>query len=227
MMRAYLCISEKKDLELYKLHSDIGATKFRKMTKLCALGIFDERAAVKARQLALSKENGGGTFEQYDGGIKLRLNISKKECSTQYILSSLKPGICSNFLKTCIRQVLGPQILLKYFLKNPEEVSASAITFMPSKLSFAMQQPARYTPVRRSTSHLSTIQADVEKKEDISTATVLPNRQVEEYVEPETNKIPSPQVAMPAQTIQIQQAPETSEEEEDGFDMLSMLEAML
>ena len=230
-MRAYLCLSQSKDVDLFGLYKDIGTINFRKVAKLCITGIFDEKAALKAREIALSGKDGGGHSEKYSGGIKIRINISSKECAAEYILSSLKPRAISVFIKTCIRQVLGPQILLKYFMKHSEEISTETITFKQSPLIMSVEQePVRPVRKRRVTLHSK---QEEEAQSTLPSAVIPQTSQGDSTNAADATSYPviPPVSQATVQTAPAEQAEQPIQNQEDnntdGFDMLSMLEAMM
>lgn len=227
-MRAYLCLSQSRDNDLFSLYKDIGAINFRKVAKLCITGIFDEKAASKAREIALSGKDGGGHSEEFSNGIKVRISISPKECAAEYILSSLKSRTISTFIKTSIRQILGPQVLLKYFMEHPEEISVDTIMFRQSSLAMGVkQEPVRPVRKRRVVSHS-------EQKEIHNTLLNAPVPQLsQEDLTNAADAVPYPAVpavpqpAAQTSTESAEQSIQNQEDNADDFDMLSMLEAMM
>ncbi len=229
-MRAYLCLSRSKDIDLFSLYKDVGTINFRKIAKLCITGIFDKKAASKAREIALSGKDGGGHSEEFPSGIKIRISVSPKECAAEYILSSLKSRTISIFIKTSIRQILGPQVLLKYFMEHPEEISVDTITFRQSSLAMGVEQePVHPVKKRRIVSHskqketqgtLSSVpipqlsQKDLTNAADMAPYPVVPT-------------IPQPAAQAAVPTESTEQPTQNQEENADDFDMLSMLEAMM
>ena len=93
-MRAYLCLSRSKDIDLFSLYKDVGTINFRKIAKLCITGIFDEKAASKAREIALSGKDGGGHSEEFPSGIKIRISVlSQVNFSQETVLYGTKWAI--------------------------------------------------------------------------------------------------------------------------------------
>lgn len=155
---AILYISKIKDIDLYGLLKDVGMSNFKKCAVCCVMALSDSSYINKARSYAKSKiENGEETYQKYvvknssveKAGVKLRLSIlNQKNVFMKTIVGELVPSYCSAFIKTTMRQVLGPQILLQYFLKEGSEIEVKEIPYA-SLISMGNMQPPKKRRTRR------------------------------------------------------------------------------
>lgn len=115
---ASLYLNKKKDADLYGLLVEVGSDRFCKIAKACLRALFDDKQADLARSMATEGIKEEGTQGEYhDAGVLFRISTTaRKDEHLKTIIASLAPGVTSTFVKTTMRQVLGPQILLKYLL---------------------------------------------------------------------------------------------------------------
>lgn len=213
MIRPAVYISEHKDIDLCGLLKEIGPSRFRKVAKLCIRGLFDEQSAEEAKELAQKniksdvfnlKENNGCY------GIRLSFAGSKpvnRQSAT--LINSIKQSHTSFFIKTVMRQILGPQVLLKYFLKDGTATFYTKAVYVP--VSYVDTYPTlnRRTPVK-------------DKKEE-ENATVE-DMVVEQATIAEQGKEVTSIQQVPVQSYDTS---EVNSGTEDDLDILSMLEQML
>lgn len=230
MIRPAIYISETKDNDLYGLFNQLGANSFRKVAKLCLRGLFDKQSAEKAKELAKKVAPASqGAYEKTNGLIKIRIMISG--CNDTYIedvFMSLNPKCSeSSFIKTVVRQVLGPEVLLRYFLKDGNsnsyfiESAYVPINLMNVNVVEAKENTGSVVRQRRSKTRLEEQPTQVVEKQEISPSVVS---QVKEEV-----STPVTQQLSNSPSVDVNNSFDNSEgsSSDDDFDILDMLEAML
>lgn len=227
MYQKILYLSQKRDKDIIGLLNDIGAKNFRKCTYCCLRALFNRTYIEKAKTLSREKvENGENTYLNYitegprdKAGIKFWLSMnSEQDENIRILLNNIKENCVSIFIKTTIRQVLGPQILLKYILKEETQIEIGDITFtsfinMGTPVAIPQKKRAKRKPTR--------IKKVQNKEETVKHTTMdIPSFHTE------SNDIPSftSQVSIKEEDINITTESDTNE---DDFDVLSMLEGML
>lgn len=155
-MRPAVYISVAKDIDLYGLARDMGLDEFRKVVKLCVMGLFEEKYAAEAKKLAMEcrfkrrDASMQAVLKERDGVLSFRICVSGSKMTDRQcgrLLSSIKPRFVSFFIKTTVRQVLGPEVLLHYFLGDEK------ITFHPNSffipLSFISAEDGKESVKKR------------------------------------------------------------------------------
>lgn len=230
---AILYISKLKDVDLYGLLNDIGMANFNKCAIYCLMSILDANYINKARELARKKvENGSESYKKYiadarspeRAGVKLRVPLtSKKYTLAKTVLCEVKSGYCSQFIKTVMRQVLGPQVLMQYFLINDSNIKIEEVPFFTSLINFgALQMPISVQITEKKTrkrrERKRTVLEKEEKKE--RTSITLP-----------TESTDAPSFGVPVLNDSGVDEKEGIINNEDAStsddDLLSMLEAMM
>lgn len=229
---AILYISKLKDIDLYGLLNDIGMANFNKCAIYCLMSILDTNYINKAKELARKKvKNGSESYKKYiadarspeRAGVKLRVPLtSKKYTLAKTVLCEVKSGYCSQFIKTVIRQVLGPQVLMQYFLINDSNIKIEEVPFFTSLINFgALQIPISAQTTEKKTRKRQEKKRTVQKEEKKERASItLP-----------TESTDAPSFGVPVLNNSGVNEKEGIINNEDAStsddDLLSMLEAMM
>lgn len=183
---AILYISKLKDIDLYSLLNDIGMANFNKCAIYCLMSILDANYINKARELAREKvENGSESYKKYiadanspeRAGVKLRIPLTNKKYTlAKTILCEVKSGYCSQFIKSIMRQVLGPQVLMHYFLVDDSNIKIEEVPFFTSLINFgalqsSIQISAQVTE-KKTRKRRERKKPDLEKEERKETASI-------------------------------------------------------
>lgn len=233
---ANLYLNKKKDIDLYGLFEDVGAERFRKIAKACLRALFDEKQAKLARFLASEgvREDGLG-LEDKEIGVLFRVSTTaEKDEYLRIVISSLAPGTVSTFIKTTMRQVLGPQILLKYFLLPGSSVYIEDIqptSFIKMMVDDSSSSKKKKSPSKKKRSEHKKAQPAKNKKEAI-TEVSKENVQIP-LMQESSNQVPSTSI-LSGNSIDTdynkqfnQSEPQTDADTDTEIDVLSMLEAMM
>ena len=233
MMRFSFYISEAKDPDLAGLLNEIGVNAFRSLSKLCLLGLFDKQAADEAILYAKGKPKGKKKDPEYENGyIQIRIWLNgNTDSEAESVLSSVKNNMRSMFLKTVIRQILGPQVLLKYFLDdNAESFFAEAI-YVPIrtiKVSSVIPSQELSTCVTgSSTKSAKSVKKIKEDSKNVDNTLVSDSDSIQNSapIVQNTDESLSP-IPLPTSQMEPEGVSDSSSDDSD-FDVLSMLEAML
>lgn len=180
---AILYISKLKDIDLYGLLNDIGMVNFNKCARYCIMSIMDSSYVSKARELARNKvENGAESYQKHiaasyspeRAGVKLRISLtSKKSSLVKTILSEIRSGFISQFIKTTMRQVLGPQVLMKYFLIDDSTIKIEDVPIFTSMINLGSVQFVEVKKKEKTVRKKRTVKKKEEAPSLLSTAPVL------------------------------------------------------
>ena len=231
---ANLYLNKKKDVDLYGLFEDVGAERFRKIAKACLRALFDERQAKLARFLASEgvREDGLG-LEDKEIGVLFRVSTTaERDEYLRIVISSLAPGTASTFIKTTMRQVLGPQILLKYFLLPGSSVYIEDIqptSFIKMVVDDGSSSKKKKSPSKKKRSEHNKSQATKIQKEVLTETSKkdvkVPFVQESPASSPSASSLFDSSVDNDYNKQFDQSEPETDADTE--IDVLSMLEAMM
>lgn len=226
MKQKILYISFKTDRDLVCLLKDIGIKNFRKCTMCCLRALLDASYIEKAKGYARSKiENGEDEINDYRlkfptvPGIKLWLSFqgSQNEDIKELILD-IRDGHVSSFVKSTIRQVLGLQMLLKYFLKEESLIQIKEVPFV-SFISVGSTQAVEARKPRK------------KRKKTVRQPKKLANKQEEaSFLTGEALNAPpsiTPSFDVPVYKEKEEANISTQTSKDDDIDVLSMLEAMM
>lgn len=236
MMRFAFYISETKDPDLVGLLNEIGVNAFRSLAKLCLRGLFDKQAADEAILYAKGKPKGKKKDPEYENGyIKIRIWLNgDADLEAESVLSSVKTNMRSMFLKTVIRQILGPQVLLKYFLDDNAESFFAEAVYVPIrtiKVSSAVPVQELSTCVTdsptKSVKSGKTVKTVKEKLTNVDDALASDSGSIQNSIPivQNTDESLSP-IPLPTSQMEPEGVSDSSSDDSD-FDVLSMLEAML
>lgn len=236
---ASLYLNKKKDADLYGLLMEVGSNRFCKIAKACLRALFDDKQAVLARSMATEgiKEE-GNQGEYHDAGVLFRLSTTaKKDEYLKTVIDSLVPGTVSTFVKTTMRQVLGPQILLKYLLLPGSCVfveDIKPVLFVQISVAGTPEKKQKKRKARKVASKRKAAPTPSKKKNHLSdkvAVEILPNGQVlaqDDVQELQEDKIATSSVDnLQNENNVIQAEPTEPVAEPEEMDILSMLEAML
>lgn len=220
MLRPAFYIAADRDIDLYGLMKNIGEAAFRRTALYCIYALFDASFAGRAQDVI--KDNAGHnrrdpvTGQKNGGGlITVRLflgragELNKKSID---LLHHVSRGSISLFIKTVIRQVIGPAVLLTYFLDDASLLSETGNYFIPLSIPDA-DRTERNIPVIRKEEQPVRKEEKKSVQEEISAGTG--NRPVFPDIQPPVSGTPIPE-----------QGPADSDAEGD-MDILDMLESML
>lgn len=237
MIRCSVYVSEAKDPDLSGLLNDIGLNVFRKVTRLCIHGLFDKQAANNAVELAIKGSLLKEKPPEYKDGcarIRLAFNSVGNEQAIS-VLNAIKPNVRSMFIKTVVRQVLGPQVLMKYFLDENADAFFAEFVYVPVRT-------VSVTNVQTVQAINSETMAQMEQKNTNDTNNKINGFETESLskkdasvpisdsnLESSSYKMDSIPISTPLpieKSVESEGVSEDSSGDED-FDILSMLEAML
>lgn len=235
MIRCSVYISEAKDPDLSGLLNDIGLNVFRKVARLCIYGLFDKQASNDAVNLAIKGSLLKRKDPEYkDGCARIRLVFNSVENGqAESVLNAIKPNVRSMFIKTIIRQVLGPQTLMKYFLDEKADAFFAEFVYVPVRTvsvtnvqtTQAVNSKTAACTGQENTDNVNNKinGSETESMNEISVFTSDSN------LESSSNKLDSIPISIPLpieKSVESEGVSEDSSGDEE-FDILSMLEAML
>ena len=229
MIRFSFYISETKDPDLCGFLNDVGTNRFREVAKLCLKGLFDNESAQKALNLAKNKPSKIKEPDFKDGYSRVRIVFSdKKDLEVINILQSVKNNSRSMFAKIAIRQILGPQILLKYFLRDSAESFFAENVYVPVR-TVNITQNIDISSYKAREEYINTKEnpdysnynetKGLEQKTASSLTVSNQNHNIEEK---QVDVLKPISIPTPSSYIVEDDSSDT-----DDFDMLSMLEDML
>lgn len=229
MIRLSFYVSETKDPDLCGLLKEIGINRFREVTKLCIRGLFDKQSADAAVNLAKERPVQKKEPEFNEGYARVRVAVSGND-ELESIFSGIRLNAKSLFIKNLIRQVLGPQILLKYFLKEDADAFFAESVYVPVRTvnivtNMPVMSPALDSFTKPDKAEKSSNIIKINKNEEV--------RKEEESISiPVSEQISSSFAVNTASSIPLTTdiSADTNTEDtsgDDDFDILSMLEAML
>ena len=234
-LRPAVYISTVKDIDLYGLARDVGADHFRKIVKLCIMALFDEKYIKAARELAMDtisdaeRDPRGSFLKGRQNYLAFRIciegsNKTYRQC--EKLLKNIKPRMMSFFLKTTVRQVLGPSILLRYFLSEGQiTFHTNSFFIQPSFINPELmikediKKPAKKQGKEISSGKEETDVPYEKTKEDIGENTKS------FFVAEQPEKISATQTEPPKPVAPSDAIP--ADAADDDMDILDMLESML
>lgn len=245
MFRFSFYISKSKDPDLCGLLNDVGTKRFRKVARLCLRGLFDKESVKEA--LEYSKKNlveaKKDPPKDENGYYRIRVTINgKKDGEVESLMESVKQSQRSIFIKNTIRQVLGPQTLVKYFFDEDSLGFFAENVYVPLK-TINIEGRINYIPAAQQ-NNIPNMNIGEQNMNIIEQNTAEESRScignVEKNYEP-VNRVIGEEIkdssslsvlnqnelgnAMPVSNVSEVVDDEAGAEED--FDILSMLEAML
>lgn len=215
-------ISESKDLDLCGFLNSVGASKFRDIAKLCVLGLFNKDAASEAVYLAKTSPPPKKQPKFNNGFARIRIVLNGEDGGqSENILNTVKDKYKSVFVKTVIRQVLGPQILLKFFLKEDAESFFAESVYVPVRTINVVNVSTNMPVVNQTEGSLKPKMQD--SGFDIDEKLTTDSFSVSSYqAESSASSIP-----LPTRESLESECVSDDSTDDDEFDILDMLEAML
>ncbi len=139
MKRICVYFSKKRDTDLLYIAKSLGIKNFRRLIALCLRGLFSERDAEEARRLVFfpPQSEGIADLDLKRGGVRVNLSISGRwNANVLELLSHIKEGQRSEFVKTSVRQVLGAKATLFGFLSD--DIDESRIVVAKQSVAIVM-----------------------------------------------------------------------------------------
>jgi len=254
MIRLSFYLSVVKDPDLCGFLNDVGTNRFRDIARLCLKALFDKDAAKQALLKAgsIQVEDNKKLPVFFNGNTRIRLVINeKKDEAVSNLLQSIKSQCRSLFVKNTIRQVLGPQILLKYYLKEGAESFFAESVYVPVKTirvlvedtgkeEFSVSSHNSYSVSNRNKkSDKPIVSPSFDRTQNNNYDSTLREqglkdeaRELEQnnsslFVSNQTPPLPLVQDDFGFSELNGASEDNTNDTQEDEFDVLSMLEAML
>lgn len=237
MAQTLVYISKTGDKDLLGLLNHIGMKNFRKVVRQCMCALSDSAYVNKAKETVRSISDGENhaTESSFGVGIKIRVQLDP---FSQKLLEELEAGSTSMFVKTTVRQVLGPQLLLSYLIKANSDIQIQEVPFV-SLINIGQvvhvkesrertKRPKKTNVTRSAKSGVQVVPdksaAEPDNQEVSARATDAPS-----FSAPDSPSF-GPSFSAPAHNNfeNADSSPVSSDTaDNDDFDVLSMLEAML
>lgn len=227
-MRMALCVSLKKDPDLFFLLEALGKDAFRDVVRLSLAGLSDDAAAQKAQALAYAAACNGRAhaIDAPDGFVKLLVGLEGERYSVfEELCKRVRPGLKGSFTKTIVRQVLGPSATVAGFLEEGEGAS-DGVTFAPNATVVLIdKEPSKSAPKPRTTKgeQKKKREKKTQKRKEIETRASVPTLTHREEPKPK----PEPQKPVPESFGEPLADSKGNQEIEQEIDILSMLETMM
>lgn len=234
MAQTLIYISKSGDKDLLGLLNHIGMKSFRKVVRHCMHALSDTAYVNIAKETVRNANDGENhaTESSFGVGIKIRVQLDP---FSQKLLDELEAGSTSMFVKTTVRQVLGPQLLLPYLIKANSNVQIQEVPFV-SLINIGQvvqikkertSKPSKRKVTRSATSSINIVPDQsaaepIQIQEESARATDAPS-----FSAPDSPSFTGPSFDVPAHNIENVDPSPASASNDDDFDILSMLEAML
>lgn len=227
MAQTLLYISKRCDKDLLGLLCNIGDKNFRKVVRYSMHALSDSAYINKAKELARNARSDEAMNVSLQIGVGIRIRVQLDQFS-QKLLAELEAGTSSMFVKTVVRQVLGPQVLLKYYIKSESNIEIKEVPFasLINIGQIVYEKKERPTKFTRSVKPRRIPEQSV--TEPIIPAVSERTTDTPSFEQPSSPSFgPTFSAPVHEEIPNVSTSPTETQSNNDDFDILSMLEAML